>query len=189
MAGINGRISSCSFLSTSDVESCKLPLLDGETSGSSEIIRTNVELDREVFSDLCRCHGLRLRSLLCTAWALVLRCYTGQDRATFEYITEDSHTVAPSLRMILDQDETLSSHTENAQNAIAEFQRNATAMKQANAASVGIDALSHAVNTAIVFSNSDAQAGALTAKKIRETVSVSNNNCSRYLLCIYSSFD
>lgn len=175
MAEMKGRISSCSFLSTSDGESCKLPLLDGETSGSSKIIRTNVELDKKILLDVCRRDSLLFHSIICTAWALVLRCYTGQDQVTFDYLSENTSIKAPTFRMVFDQDETLSNHTENVKVAIAGLNRSPSAITQSYTVSDEIGANSRFVNTAVAVFHSDAQAGGLSAKKAQEIVNVSND--------------
>ena len=72
-------------MSRTEAISCKLPLLDGDNAtnrplrielepGKAEIFRNSGNGDIEAFNDL-----------LCVAWGLVLRCYTGQNNVSFHF--------------------------------------------------------------------------------------------------------
>ncbi|KAL8654006.1 MAG: hypothetical protein Q9210_001767, partial [Variospora velana] len=102
--------------------SCKLPLLDGDAEASPEVITVDTasgsigELQR-----LCSNDRSSFESYLYTAWALLLRCYTGQDHVCFRIRrplrVSDGDASAPSsrraslLQLALREDETLSDIT------------------------------------------------------------------------------
>ena len=67
-----------------EVTSCKLPLLDGEVDAENHPIMTEFKLeDTAIFQNFGKGDVASFNDLLCTAWALLLRCYTGQDNVSF----------------------------------------------------------------------------------------------------------
>lgn len=99
--------------------SCKLPLLDGDGKASPQVITVDTASDsvREL-QGLYSSNISTFESYLYTAWALLLRCYTGQDHVCFQLCrtlrVRDSDASAPSphtvslLQLALREDETLS---------------------------------------------------------------------------------
>ncbi|KAL8722265.1 MAG: hypothetical protein Q9225_001212 [Loekoesia sp. 1 TL-2023] len=71
-------------MSASESVFCKLPLLDGDAKSSPQIIAVD-----SVSGNVGKLHELHAQDkaaaeqVLCTAWGLLLRCYTGQDRISF----------------------------------------------------------------------------------------------------------
>ena len=73
-------------MSHTEATSCTLPLLDGEDISSPHLISTGIELEvGERFRGLDKSNGLPFNDMLCTAWGLLLRCYTGQDDVSFHF--------------------------------------------------------------------------------------------------------
>ncbi len=70
--------------------SCKLPLLDGDEEVATRPIVTEVELEQSerLLQSLKQARG-SLGSIICTAWSLLLRCYTGQDHVCFQLTWDD----------------------------------------------------------------------------------------------------
>ncbi|KAL8819210.1 MAG: hypothetical protein Q9223_002309 [Gallowayella weberi] len=63
---------------------CHLPLLDGDASATHQIVAVDLESgDLETLLELYKRDKTAADSRLCTAWALLLRCYTGQDEVCF----------------------------------------------------------------------------------------------------------
>ena len=106
-------------MSYSEAASCKLPLLDGEHSTRAQIIVT--ELEPENIGRLQSFGNGDVSSfndLLCTAWGLLLRCYTGQDDISFHFlqsVADDSvsKSIVPetnqcTFRAVFDEHESLS---------------------------------------------------------------------------------
>ena len=106
-------------MSNSEAASCKLPLLDGEDSTRAHI--TVAELEPENIGRLQSFGNGDVSSfndLLCTAWGLLLRCYTGQDDISFHFlqsVADDSvsKSIVPeanqsTFRAVFDEHECLS---------------------------------------------------------------------------------
>ena len=65
---------------------CKLPLLDGETDSAPRAFATEVKLEEGVkLRELYFENKSYLEGVICTAWGLVLRCFTGQDDVSFHF--------------------------------------------------------------------------------------------------------
>ena len=78
-----------SYCTPSNVEvvSCKIPLLDGDAKEAKESIVTEVEINQKHrLCEVARVMNGSLEGIICIAWALLLRCYTGQDQVCFELI-------------------------------------------------------------------------------------------------------
>ena len=98
--------------------SCKLPLLDGEDTTTTRLTRVESEFQ---YVDKLQRAGKRdeasLNDLLCTAWGLLLRCYTGQDDISFHFrqnICDDlisnsavSRLHQSTFRVVFDEHESL----------------------------------------------------------------------------------
>ena len=170
---------SCTSLSGPDTEACRLPLLDGETSGSAENITTEVRLENaSSILNVCRRDKIRFSSTVCTAWALLLRCYTGQDRVTFEYTTDNASATASFLRMDFGEDEILSKHTESARDVITGIEQKRLVATRLSAASVNYETASPLVNTAVCICDSEMRSGML-AKTAEKSIEVSGYTCGR----------
>ena len=71
-------------MSHTEATSCTLPLLDGEDISSPHLISAEIELEvGEKFRSFDKGNGSPFNDILCTAWGLLLRCYTGQDDVSF----------------------------------------------------------------------------------------------------------
>jgi len=183
MSKMKNQASGCTSLSVSQAEACKLPLLDGETTGSAEIIATEVgHASTGDFFDVCQRDRNLLYGIICTAWALVLRCYTGQDRVTFKYRTNDVNATAPLLRMVFDEDIPLSKYTEKAQDAITGIELERPAANQLSAATANSNTTSHHANTAVCICDSNMSTGLLAAKTIEKPMEVSDETCNSRLI-------
>lgn len=171
---MENQASCCTSLSATEVEVCKLPLLDANTSESAKIITTEVRLENaENTFDACRRDRLLFSGTVCTAWALLLRCYTGQDRVTFEYTTENANATASFLRMSFGEDETSSKYTEKAKDAIIGIEQKRLAAIQSTANTATSNTISRPVNTAVCICDSEMPPGMLTAKAAGKTAEVS----------------
>lgn len=97
---------------------CKLPLLDGERASTTRIIEARVELQHAgTLQELCAPDNDRapLNDILCTAWGLLLRCYTGQDDIFFQFRQTSSDGDSLSgFRMAFHEQENLSTYIERA---------------------------------------------------------------------------
>lgn len=90
--------------------SCKLPLLDGTPGASDEVLSALVEVhEAERVVRMCQQTGRELSGIISAAWALLLRCYTGQRQVSFA--CNDSGD-PKQLRIGIDEDETLSQFTQ-----------------------------------------------------------------------------
>ncbi len=85
-------------MANTEVTSCKLPLLDGEDAAENCLIMTELELeDTAIFQNFGKGEVASFDDLLCTAWALLLRCYTGQDNVSFHLRQSSVDDVASTL--------------------------------------------------------------------------------------------
>ena len=73
-------------MSHTEATPCKLPLLDGDKTTDSRLLTTETtfEVD-ERFQSLGNRDTASFNQLLCTAWGLLLRCFTGQDEVSFYF--------------------------------------------------------------------------------------------------------
>ncbi|GME24082.1 similar to nonribosomal peptide synthetase [Neofusicoccum parvum] len=70
-----------------EVEGCSFPQLTDGYDGPDEVCEIAVpQVDSQKLRTFCRDYGLTLADLLKTAWALVLRQYTGTERPCFGYL-------------------------------------------------------------------------------------------------------
>lgn len=85
-------------ISTAVDVSCKLPLLDGDVKLVSGPLVTEVELEQleRLLQILKQAEG-SLEGIICTAWGLLLRCYTGQDHVCFQLIWDENFDLARKL--------------------------------------------------------------------------------------------
>ncbi len=117
---------------------CKLPLLDGGRNSTARTIDAEVELQHAVaLQELARDEDpTPFHDILCTAWGLLLRCYTGQDDVFFQFrqTSRFSETVSggpatprserlSGFQMAFNEHEKLSKYTERAREGrIAPFE-------------------------------------------------------------------
>lgn len=105
--------------------SCILPLLDGDAEASPRVIAVDsVSGDVGDLQKLYKNNKDRFDSYVCTAWAILLRCYTGLDLVCFQLyanasqeeagIPSEPRQAAPLLQLALGQDEPLSNIVERA---------------------------------------------------------------------------
>ncbi|KAL8924366.1 MAG: hypothetical protein Q9208_004148 [Pyrenodesmia sp. 3 TL-2023] len=105
--------------------SCILPLLDGDAEASPRVIAVDsVSGDVGDLQKLYENSKERFDSYICTAWALLLRCYTGLDVVCFQLCANASQEeagipsgprqAAPLLQLALGEDEPLSDIVERA---------------------------------------------------------------------------
>lgn len=171
---MENQASCCTSLSVSEAEACKLPLLDGETCESVEIITTEARLKNAGnILDICRRDRILFSGTACTAWALLLRCYTGQDRVTFEYTTDNANVTASLLHMSFGEDEILSEYTKRARDAITGIEQKRLAATKISAATVNHETMSSLVNTAVCICDSEMHLGMLAAKTAGKSMEVS----------------
>lgn len=113
---------------------CKLPLLDGEHEPTVRPTMVEVNLEclkklQQVFEE----DEKHLQGLICAAWGLLLRCFTGQDEVCF-YLqrsngtslsqpSSDSETTRSIVRLSFSEDEKLSDQIPKAQDAIANLEQ------------------------------------------------------------------
>ncbi|KAL8760972.1 MAG: hypothetical protein Q9184_002869 [Pyrenodesmia sp. 2 TL-2023] len=109
--------------------SCILPLLDGDAEASPRVIAVDsVSGDVGDLQKLYQNNKDRFDSYVCTAWALLLRCYTGLDLVCFQLhkgasqeeagIPSEPRQAAPLLQLALREDELLSSIAQRATTTI-----------------------------------------------------------------------
>lgn len=171
---MENQASCCTSLSVSEAAACKLPLLDGETSGSVEIITTEIQLKNAGnILDFCRRDRILFSSTACTAWALLLRCYTGQDQVTFEYTTDSANSTASLLWMSFGEDQILSKYTERARDAITGIEQKRLAANKQSTATVNYEMVSSLVNTTVYICDSEIPPGMLGAKTAARSMEVS----------------
>ena len=171
---MENQASCCISPSVSEVEACKLPLLDGESSGPLEIITTVIQLQNAGNNlDSRRRDRTQFSSTACTAWAILLRCYTGQDQVTFEYTTDNADATVSLLQMNFDENEILSKYTESARYTITGIEEKRVAAKKQSVAPLNYETVSSSVNTTVCICGSEALPGMLGAKHAGRPMEVS----------------
>ncbi|KAL8941315.1 MAG: hypothetical protein Q9211_001867 [Gyalolechia sp. 1 TL-2023] len=92
-------IRSGTTMATSEKVFCKLPLLGGNVKSSPQILAVDSVSGTvvEKLHELYRRDGAVFKDNLCTAWSLLLRCYTGQDRVSFRVASSAASSNYPSL--------------------------------------------------------------------------------------------
>ncbi|KAG8530149.1 NRPS [Bacidia gigantensis] len=173
MAVLNDGEASCSSPSAHGAVPCKLPLLDGEPSSSGHTITAKVELKQAArIWEARRRDADSLHEKLCTSWALLLRCFTGQDQIHF-HLNERHYTDTQTcIQLAFAGDETLrecAAKTGETVGILEQKQESAgiSAMTAASPASV-----SQLVNTAVCIYGGGT--GRLGAKTNQEDLKVSS---------------
>ena len=167
----------CTSVPASEAQACKLPLVDGETKGSVEILTTEIGLENaRKFCDIYQRDRLLLYGMTCTAWALLLRCYTGQDQVTFEYKSDNLNAIAPLLQMDFDEDENLSKYMEKAKDAITGIEQKRSGTNLSSAAIATTQTRPHRVNTGVCICDSNLPAEMLAAKTAETIPKVSDED-------------
>ena len=177
---MENQASYCAPISVLGAEACKLPLLDGETNDSTEIITTEIQLNNAgIIVDLYRRDRTLFSGTACTAWAILLRCYTGQDKVTFEYATDNTIAPASLLRMSFGENQILSKYTESARDAITGIELKQNVAIQKDTAAVNAEPVSSVVNTAVCICDSGTPAGMLGTTIAGRSSEVSGPTCDR----------
>ena len=133
-------------MSHTEATSCTLPLLDGEDISSPYLISTEIELEGgEKFRGFDKSDGSPFKDMLCTAWGLLLRCYTGQDDVSFHFRNgiikkPISHLPTPSdhfsmFRMAFVEEDTLLKCIRKAQDCYADDVRGSQPLASARSES------------------------------------------------------
>ncbi|KAL9614736.1 MAG: hypothetical protein Q9167_000805 [Letrouitia subvulpina] len=78
---------------------CKLMLLDGNAKASARLIEAEIDLKYlEKLQELYNQNKAHLEGVICTAWGLLLRCFTGQDEVSFRLKRNESSQTADSAQ-------------------------------------------------------------------------------------------
>ncbi len=121
-------------MSHTEAMSCKLPLLDGEDTSEPRLMTTALELESaEILQNFSKGNVASFDDMICAAWGLLLRCYTGQDNVSF-YFEQDnaddlvSKSAVPrdrqsTFRMAFHEQETLSMCVARAKDGYGESER------------------------------------------------------------------
>ena len=114
-----------SSFSQKRIAPCKLPLLDGDTHTTAHVITTEVEPENGAdFQEMYSKDRKDFEILLCAAWGLLLRCYTGQEAVSFHFhgccnkgVGVDSAAAEqkPTVTVEMQEMETLATYLENIQ--------------------------------------------------------------------------
>lgn len=118
-------------MSHTETMSCNLPLLDGEDSNRTRLIVTELELENAArLRNLGTGDEASFNDMLCTAWGLLLRCYTGQDDVSFSFRQDTVHAMVSNatvprghqstVRMTFDEQESLATCVVRAKNSYAD---------------------------------------------------------------------
>ena len=103
-----------------DVGPCRFPRFDGEIDGPKRPLSINVGLKHKPeLQRLATKDSETLPSILRTAWALVLRCYTGLEDVCFGYQENGIDGVADGARKLLEESEDISIARMNFDEAVA----------------------------------------------------------------------
>ena len=168
------QASCCVEFVSSAAENCKLPLLDGNNSKSIESISTEIEIPKAGNVPEGRQGIDRLfHGSICTAWALLLRCFTGQDRITFEYKSNNQSATVSLFQMTFDENETLSKHLEKATDAFSYNQIKRSIVADAGRIDEEGSKVSNYVNTTVSVDDSDRAPDILGAKNSADMSEVS----------------
>jgi len=113
---------------------CKLPLLDGENVSTARPAR--VEVKQECLEKLQQMYGedeKRLKGMICAAWGLLLRCFTGQNEICFYFQQSngawlsqplfDSENTRPIVHLPFLENEKLLDQIAKAQDAVANLEQ------------------------------------------------------------------
>ena len=126
-------------MSHTEATPCKLPLLDGERSTDSRLLTTETELEYAgKFQSLGNRDEASFNHLLCTAWGLLLRCFTGQDEVSFHFQHHEandavsnpavSHTFQSLFRVEFDEHDSLATCYAKAKDSYAGNEQRDTAL-------------------------------------------------------------
>ena len=81
-------------MSSARILTCKIPLLDGESLSPPRVIESELALKNLArLQSILQREEILFERLLCTSWALLLRCYTGQDDVCFQLRRTRSDTL------------------------------------------------------------------------------------------------
>ena len=126
-------------MSHTEATPCKLPLLDGAETTEARLLTTETELENVGrFQSLGNRDTASFNDLLCTAWGLLLRCFTGQDEISFHFrhnVIDDgvsnravSQILQFIFRMEFDEHDSLATCYAKAKNGYAGNERRQTSL-------------------------------------------------------------
>ena len=126
-------------MSHTEATPCKLPLLDGGETADSRLLTTETELENVGrFQSLGNRDTASFNDLLCTAWGLLLRCFTGQDEISFHFrrnVIDDGvsnravpQTFQSMFRMEFDEHDSLATCYAKAKDGYAGKERRQTSL-------------------------------------------------------------
>lgn len=122
-----------------EATSCKLPLLDGEDSTAPRLTTTEFEPENaERLQKFDEGDVGSFNDILCTAWGLLLRCYTGQDNVFFHFRQSNVDNVVSNLavhgdyqstfQMTFHEQESLSTCISRAKDGYTDDERGGTSL-------------------------------------------------------------
>ena len=88
-------------MSTTASSTCKLPLFDGAPALERRLLKCDLESHYvEALQGVRLQDDTAVKNILCTAWSILLRCYTGQDEVCFQLkqSSDTGFSHQPSLR-------------------------------------------------------------------------------------------
>ena len=102
-----------------DLGPCRFPHFDGEIDGPKRPLSTNVEVrHKQELQRLAAKDAETLPSILRTAWALVLRCYTGLEDVCFGYRETGTDSAVEIAQKLVERSEGMSIVRMNFEEAI-----------------------------------------------------------------------
>ena len=175
MSGMNGTTSLCESVGVIDAEPCKLPLLDGKAATDGHAISAQVELPQAGrILQFCRRDKHALSGLLCTAWGLLLRCFTGQERVFFWFQSSSSDNKL--LRMTIEDEELLSAYVQSVEDALQQLQRQQHVAQAGAISTQASTSVSGVVNSEVRLCLHDSDRRQLGAKTCQEIPKVSHKS-------------
>ena len=141
-------------MSHAEATPCKLPLLDGDDTTDPRLLVVEKDLAnverRQGFStgDVAS-----VKDLLCTAWGLLLRCFTGQDEVSFHFRQDTidnlvSNSAAPRtfqsiFQMVFDEHDSLATCLAKAKDGYAGNEQRQPSLVSSGTGSTSLSATGH----------------------------------------------
>ena len=134
---------------------CKLPLLDGDGKSSTELITTVVQLEQAEYLRQAYQQDLAsLDAILCAAWGLLLRCYTGQKSVGFQLWNKDggrdAHDDIFTCQVEFSEEESLSACIQSAHQGCTSVKSRSITSGLADASSASTK-ISNSYNTSVII--------------------------------------
>ena len=137
---------------------CKVPLVDGENDTPYRLLTAEIEPENGADFEVLTSGDRRwLENLLCAAWGLLLRCYTGQESVSFEVrdsgerglgADEATWESPGTVTIEADEAETLSIYIEKAKAALEERAQSISGPRQSTSSRIAATEARH-INTTI----------------------------------------